>query len=84
METRGGYSMGGIQFGLGSLKGLRGSEGVFLKKCFSLRDLERWVNSFRILLGVGGGDGGIYLRPRFSNRVSFLVRLCLERLWILL
>ena len=31
MRTRGGYSMGGIQLGLGSLEGLRQNESVSLK-----------------------------------------------------
>ena len=76
--------MGVIELGLGSLKGLRGSEIVSLKTCFNLSDIQRWVNSLRILLGEGGGDGGMYIRPRISNCTSFSVRLRLERLWIIL
>ena len=37
------------------------------------------MNSFRILLGESGGDGGMSLRLRLSSCVSFLVSLCLER-----
>ena len=39
--SRGGYFVGGFQFGFGSLKGLSRGESLSLKKCLSLRDLLR-------------------------------------------
>ena len=85
MFSKGGYLVGGFQEGLGSLKGFCGVvESSSLKKCLSLKDRLRFWNSRRIDVEVGGAEGGINFRPRLSSFVSNLLRLYVERLWILL
>ena len=82
--SRGGYWDGGFQLGFGSLNGLRGVESMSLKKCFKRKARLKLENSLRIVLVEGREDGGTYLRPKLSNWVSFSVRECLDKLWILL
>ena len=55
-----------------------------LKKCFKRKARLKLENSLRIVLAEGREDGGMYLSPKLSSCVSCLVRMCLDRLWILL